>query len=176
LLVVVATGYGFVLSKSELNKLFLPATLLALAATLWASWYLAALGYAFRFLQNSQHCVEHELGWAKYTPAGLLGDAGAPPNPVKSIGDVFWLLPGIYHAHAAGLCAFLAVLCVAGCRTAWCWWPHCCIVTIGTNAFALGIIFIFWANVHYVRKYRDTRWQEPAIFNPKRETSKSDTP
>lgn len=175
LLVVVATGYGYVLSRPDLNKLFLPATLLALAATLWASWYLAALGYAFRFLQNSQHCIEHELGWAKYTP-GSLGEAGKPPNPVDSIGDAFWLLPGIYHAHAAGLCAFLAVICVAGCRRAWCWWPHCCIVATGITAFVFGIVFIIWANAHYVLRYRDTRWQDPATFSPMLEASKPEKP
>jgi hypothetical protein len=55
LLVVVSTGYGYVLSGQSSPKLLLPATLLALAATFWASWYLAALGYAFRFLQFGQH-------------------------------------------------------------------------------------------------------------------------
>jgi hypothetical protein len=48
LLVVISTGYGYVLSRDSPCKLILPATVLALAATLWASWYLAALGYAFR--------------------------------------------------------------------------------------------------------------------------------
>jgi hypothetical protein len=31
-------------------------------------------------------------------------------------------------------------------------------------------------NVHYVRKYRDARWQDPAMFDPKHEASKPDTP
>ena len=166
LLVVVATGYGYVLSEPRLYKLFLPATFLALAATLWASWYLAALGYAFRFLQNCQHCIEHELGWTKFTP-GSKHHAGEPPNPVNSFGDVFWLLPGIYHAHAAGLCALLALICVAGCQTAWTWWPHCYIVVSGLLVFVTGIVFTFWINVHYVRKFRDKRRKDPTQFHPK---------
>jgi hypothetical protein len=166
LLVVVATGYGYVLSDVRLDKLFAPATLLALAATLWASWYLAALGYAFRFLQNCQHCIEHELGWAKFTP-GSKHHVGEPPNPIKSVGDVFWLLPGIYHAHAVGLCVLLALICIAGCRTAWAWWPHCCVVMSGLLVFSVGIVFTFWINVHYVRKFRDSRRKDPAQFHPK---------
>ncbi len=175
LLVVVATGYGYVLSQPSLKKLFLPATLLAFAATLWASWYLAALGYAFRFLQNSQHCIEHELGWAKFTPSSL-GAAGQPPQRAKSISDVFWLLPGIYHAHAAGLCALLAIICVAGCRSAWDCWPHCCIIAAGVVAFLGGIVLILAANVHYVHKYGDHRWQNPAAFDPKQDAQSTDDP
>jgi hypothetical protein len=166
LLVVVATGYGYVLSEHNLCKLFLPATLLALSATLWASWYLAALGYAFRFLQNCQHCIEHRLGWATFTP-GSQRKAGVPPNPVKSYCDVFWLLPGIYHAHAAGLCVFLALICVAACRASWAWWPHCCIIICGLVVFVTGVFLTFWINVHYVRKFRDERWQDPTQFDPK---------
>jgi hypothetical protein len=63
LLVVVSSGYGFVLSKPELSKFILLAALLSLAAILWAAWYLAALGYAFRFLQSTQHRIEHALDW-----------------------------------------------------------------------------------------------------------------
>ena len=44
LLVVVATGYGYALARPELHLKTL-ATALAMAATLWAGWYLAALGY-----------------------------------------------------------------------------------------------------------------------------------
>lgn len=172
LLVVVATGYGYVLSEHGLCKLFLPATLLALSATLWASWYLAALGYAFRFLQNCQHCIEHELGWATFTPGSQRG-AGEPPKPVKSLGDVFWLLPGIYHAHAAGLCAFLAVICVAGCRASWTRWPHCYIVICGFLVFVIGVVLTLLINVHYVCKFRDERRQNPTRFDPKPELAKA---
>ena len=43
LLVLVSTGYGYVLSEPKLCKLIPLATGLSLAATVWASWYLAAL-------------------------------------------------------------------------------------------------------------------------------------
>jgi len=173
LLVVVATGYGYVLSEQRLNSLFLPATVLALSATLWASWYLAALGYAFRFLQNCQHCIEHELGWATFTPGLSQRETEERPNPVKSLGDVFWLLPGIYHAHAAGLCAFLVVICVAACRASWTWWPHCYIVICGLLVFATGAAVTVCINVHYVRKFRDKRRQDPKKFDPKPELPKA---
>lgn len=56
LLIVVSTAYGYVLSKPELSaqkELFVLASLLSYVAVLWASWYLAALGYAFsRLLKN----------------------------------------------------------------------------------------------------------------------------
>jgi len=175
LLVVVATGYGYVLSRSDLSKLFFPATILALLATLWASWYLAALGYAFRFLQNSQHCIERQLGWSIFTPEADQ-DTGKPPQPVKSISDVFWLLPGIYHAHAFGLCAFLVVICLAGCHASWARWPHCRIVTCGLLVFVFSIALIFWINLHYVQKFRDKRRQDPKKFHPNREISIPDLP
>jgi hypothetical protein len=67
LLVVVATGYGYVLSDNKYRGLVHPATFLVLACTLWAAWYLAALGYGFRYLQTTQHRIEHELKWTPYT-------------------------------------------------------------------------------------------------------------
>src|SRR5271157_831112 len=144
------------------------------ATTLWAHWYLAALGYAFRFLQNCQHCIEHKLGWATYTPgrsentkAGSKRRTGRPPELVKSLSDVFWLLPGIYHAHAAGLCVFAGIICVATCRISWCWWPqyHCRIVTFGSIAFFVSLALVLMVNVHYVRKYRDETWQDPTAYD-----------
>lgn len=172
LLVVVSTAYGYVLTEAP--GLFLAGSLLALATTLWASWYLAALGYAFRFLQNCQHCIEHKLGWAAYTPgrsqngkAGSKRQSGRPPERIKNLSDVFWLLPGIYHAHAAGLCAFAGIICVASCRVSWCWWPQyrCWIVTTGSITFFACLVLVLVFNVHYVRKYRDETWQDPAAYD-----------
>src|SRR5713101_2090467 len=96
-LVVVSAGYGYVLTKPELDQnatVFNLASALSYISVLWASWYLAALGYAFRFLQNGQHCIERALRWNPYVPA--------PGEPPDGWCDAFWLLPGIYHAHAAG--------------------------------------------------------------------------
>src|SRR5208337_3078307 len=112
-LVAISTGYGYVLwgtSQAEQCQhllVLIGAGALSYAAVLWASWYLAALGYAFRFLQNSQHCIEHALRWRpNCVPVGdNVGEgAGAPPQangPQPRV--IFWLLPGIYHAHAGGL-------------------------------------------------------------------------
>lgn len=165
LLVVVSTAYGYVLTQNA--KLFLAGTLLALGATLWASWYLAALGYAFRFLQNCQHCIEHKLEWAAYTPGrsqeGSNKRSGKPPAKIRKLSDVFWLLPGIYHAHAAGLCVFVAIICVASCRVSWDWWPRYRWYTLicGLIAFLVSMAIMLLFNVHYVQKYRDETWQDP---------------
>jgi hypothetical protein len=56
-----------VLSDNKYRGLVHPATFLVLACTLWAAWYLAALGYGFRYLQTTQHRIEHELKWTPYT-------------------------------------------------------------------------------------------------------------
>ncbi len=145
LLVVVSTGYGYVLSKHELCAFVMLATWLSLAVTLWASWYLAALGYAFRFLQNSQHRIEHALEWwPKYMP-----ESGVPPaslwNPVRW----FWLLPGIYHPHAVGLGVFFGLICFTGFsgRERW-------VVSI------VGIALIALMNLFYVRKFKG-KWKRP---------------
>ena len=59
-LIVVATGYGYIIwSVSAYDDVQLrdkrivlwSAAILSYFAVLWANWYLAALGYAFRFLQ-----------------------------------------------------------------------------------------------------------------------------
>lgn len=75
-LVAISTAYGYALwgAKSDVSdqaqrEIVVRLTaILAYLATLWASWYLAALGYAFRFLQNTQHCIERALGWDHYAP------------------------------------------------------------------------------------------------------------
>src|ERR1035437_5762655 len=95
LLIVVTTGYGYVLSNRDLScnrELFVSASLLSYGSVLWASWYLAALGYGFRFLQNIQHCVEHALRW---NPRFV-------PRENKRTSPL-WMLPSIYQPHATGL-------------------------------------------------------------------------
>jgi hypothetical protein len=79
---------------------------------------------------------------------------GEPPKHIEKLSDVFWLLPGIYHAHAAGLCAFLAIICVAFCRDSWTWWSHCYVAICGSVIFLTGVALVFWVNVHYVRKFQ----------------------
>jgi hypothetical protein len=171
LLVVVSTAYGYVLT--EKTQLFLAGSLLTLAATVWASFYLAALGYAFRFLQNCQHCIEHKLNWAPYTPGRTQQGnekqrTGRPPKKIRTLRDVFWVLPGIYHAHAAGLGVFVLIICIASCRASWAWWPgqHCCIVVCGLIALLASWLLMLAVNVHYVWKYRDETWQDPTAFDP----------
>ena len=142
LLVIVSTGYGYVLSKPELSRFVSLATLLSLAATLWASWYLAALGYAFRFLQNAEHRIEHALEWSpKYVP-----DSGDPPKSLTNPLAWFWLLPGIYHAHAAGLSLFFVLVCatgIAGCKRF--------AVAIG------GVSVMALMNLYYLKKFNGKR-------------------
>lgn len=170
LLVVVSTGYGYVLSNPSLCQqkfLVLFATILSYMSVLWASWYLAALGYAFRFLQNCQHCIEHKLGWAIYTPGRTDGKGTGTPPP-STIRNAFWLLPGIYHAHAFGLCVFLALICAVGSYKSLGCVPTCCAVLCGLMVFIAGITFTVCINMHYVRKFGEKRWQDPKAFDLKK--------
>lgn len=168
LLVVVSTGYGYVLSIPCPHKhkgLLILASALSYAAVLWASWYLAALGYAFRFLQNIQHCIEHKIGWEGSTPLPEKGRrTGKPPWPAKTFSDTYWLLPGIYHAHAAGLGAFLVIICVAFVCYAWsCWllcWQHCLLIAIGLVAILVGLAWIRGWNLHYLNRF-GSKWRNP---------------
>lgn len=162
LLIVVSTGYGYVLSKAEMAKFFMLATLLSYGAVLWASWYLAALGYAFRFLQNSQHLIEHALGWnPTFVPGPEDGrKTGRPPWPPKRLSDLVWLLPGIYHPHAVGLGAFLILICLAFSRYRWDSWPHRWVVAVGFAASLVGIAMMIRMNVHYLNRFRK-KWREP---------------
>jgi hypothetical protein len=137
LLVVVSTGYGYVLADSKLSKLVPVATLLSLAATFWASWYLAALGYAFRFLQNVQHRIEGAVEWNRFTPM-----SGIPPS-LRNPLNWYWLLPGIYHAHVAGLNLLFVLICFTG--------------LTGYKRFELsiaGVAGIALMNLYYVRKFK----------------------
>ena len=64
--------------------MFVIASLLSYVAVLWASWYLAALGYAFRYLQYGQHCIEQALGWDAYVPSFVMGSF--PESPCRTSG------------------------------------------------------------------------------------------
>ena len=165
-LVVVSTGYGYVLwnvaknseqAEPRLHTVLVLASLLSYVAVLWASWYLAALGYAFRYLQNSQHCIEHALGWNTYVPIGGPRRPGEPPARICRCSEIFWLLPGIYHAHVFGLVAFLAIIIAAFCCYSSQWWDSHSELLIGFILFGIGVGFIICVNVHYVRKFRKTR-------------------
>jgi hypothetical protein len=172
-LVAVTSGYGYVLwncntiqSISQRRLLVLLVSCLSYSTVLWASWYLAALGYAFRFLQNSQHCIERALGWSPdYVPIGDAGEnTGEPPQNIASCADIFWLLPGIYHAHAGGLCAFLTLLCVAFGWQLWDRWKHCGAIIFSFGLWAGGLLFIAAINWHYLRKFRRKRRNPSAIL------------
>lgn len=164
-LVAVSTGYGYVLwnlppQNQQTSVLFLVSSVLAYLAVLWASWYLAALGYAFRYLQNSQHCMEHALGWDNLGPQGIPRESGKPPAAIKRCGDLFWMLPGIYHAHAFGLTGFLGIVVLAIC-----WQIRQChgvywASFAGLALFGFGVGFIICINVHYVRMFRG-KWRNP---------------
>jgi hypothetical protein len=166
LLIVVSTGYGYVLASPTLSSqkgLFVLASLISYAAVLWSSWYLAALGYAFRFLQNSQHCIEHVLGWnPRYVPASENNrPTGSPPGPPRTLPDIFWLLPGIYHPHALGFGTILAILCGAFYVYASKWWPHSRVAATSLVAVVLGLGSIVWMNLHYLNRFR-RKWRNPA--------------
>jgi hypothetical protein len=157
-LVVVSTGYGYVLwnemsdpaqALSGRHVVVKLASILAYFTILWASWYLAALGYAFRFLQNCQHCIERALGWDHYAP-----EQSVPPATVARFRDSFWLLPGIYHGHVFGLCLFLVIVLIA---SAFRWWPNCFAIFLHFIFLVLGLVFIHRINVHYVRRFRARR-------------------
>ena len=155
LLVLVSTGYGYVLSEPKLCKFITLATALALAATLWASWYLAALGYAFRFLQTTQHRIEHALQWSKFA----LPSGETPESLWRKPREWFWLLPGIYHAHAGGLCLFLVFICLAFCHYHWDCWSHRLLLEGGLAASLVGVCVIGLTNLYYLKKFiakRDT--------------------
>jgi len=165
-LVVVSTGYGYVLwglqsitDKHEAAFLFAITSALAYFAVLWASWYLAALGYAFRFLQNAQHCMEHALRWDGYGPKGPSGD---PPAVIKGFGGLFSLLPGIYHAHAFGLIGLLAIVVYGIYWHCQKWLGSCWAILVGLLLLGFGFGFIACVNVHYVRRYRG-KWRNPSL-------------
>jgi len=161
LLIIVSTSYGYVLSKPGLDELYVPASLLAYATVLWASWYLAALGYAFRFLQNSQHIIEHALGWnPRYVPGPENGrTTGTPPCFIKKPSDLIWLLPGVYHPHAVGLAFFLVLICFAFCCHRWHYWSHGWLIASGIHVIVAGLVVIGCIHRHYLDKFRK-KWKK----------------
>ncbi len=171
-LIVVSTGYGYVLwglhslqDKHEAAFLFAITSFLAYFAVLWASWYLAALGYAFRFLQNAQHCMEHALGWEGYGPRGIPKPSGEPPAVISRCSDLFSLLPGIYHAHVFGLTGLLVIISSAICWRCQEWFGSCWAILVGLLLLGLGLGFIICVNVHYVRRFRG-KWRNPLEVPP----------
>jgi hypothetical protein len=151
-LVAISTAYGYALWGEHADPSATPqrhvvvrlVAILAYLATLWASWYLAALGYAFRFLQNTQHCIEHALGWDKYAPHST-----SPPKTPRWR-DSFWLLPGIYHPHAVGLCFFLTMVTLT---SMWQWHTTFCIVAAHLVLWFAGLIFMVATHRYYLKKF-----------------------
>jgi hypothetical protein len=147
-LVAVSTGYGYVLWNYSATptcsefKVAWTAAVLSYLSILWASWYLAALGYAFRFLQSAQHSVERELRWSEFAPT-----ASDPPEGIWKPQNIFWLLPSIYHAHAFGLCAFL-ILVAASYH-----WLLGGTLAIAIVAAILGLAAIAAINIYYREKF-----------------------
>lgn len=160
-LVVTSTAYGFVLWKySEVGKgLFLIASFVAYASVIWSVWYLAALGYAFRYLQNSQHRIEDDLGWSLYRNR----TTGIPQDDDGFVAQTFWLLPGIYHAHAAGL---TILLCTITGAFAWRWfWSNnpCGAILTAVLGAGLSVMVVFAINRFYFFRFKAkrlrTRWE-----------------
>src|SRR6267154_4355384 len=151
-LLAISTAYGYALWGENSDPSALPqrqivvrlVAVLAYLATLWASWYLAALGYAFRFLQNTQHCIERALGWDKYAPHNTL-----PPKAPGWL-DSFWLLPGIYHPHAVGLGVFLTLVTFT---SVWRWHSNTCIISAHVILLLAGIIFMVSIHRYYLKKF-----------------------
>lgn len=144
LLVVVATGYGYTLAHPE-PHLKTVANALAMGATLWAGWYLAALGYAFRFLQTSQHLIERKLDWSRFAPT-----PGEPPECYSNPLDWFWLLPGIYHAHVLALMFLGVLICLIGLPGYWSW--------IGS---AVAVCWVAGWNLRYLVKFKHRKTDTP---------------
>ena len=163
-LLVVSTGYGYVIwemakdpqtTESPLRTLFIIASLLAFGAVIWASWYLAALGYAFRYLQNVQHCIEHALGWDIYGPERVTFS----PR-IRRCSGAFSLLPGIYHAHIFGLIAFQVLINIAFSYYIERWFGICLALLLSLILIVVGVGFIVLINRHYVRKFSE-KWNDP---------------
>ncbi len=144
------TGYGYILwTYDEKPALFPIATLVVYLSILWATWYLAALGYAFRYLQNAQHRIEDDLGWEIYRPK----TTGIPPEKIRKLSHVFWLLPGIYHAHLGGFVGLSLVLSsVYVSRT----YNECGSILLALSFILFEIVWIVGWNYHYLSKFRET--------------------
>lgn len=152
------TAYAYIIwwyAGAEQTPAHFPAVFtlvsgVAYLSILWVTTYLAALGYAFRYLQNSQHRIEDVLGWEIYRPEMT----GIPPEKIQSIEDLFWLLPGIYHAHLYGL-LFLSVIL------------HVVFIAllpdrygallVAAATFTLEVAWVFSWNNHYLKQFRERR-------------------
>ena|SRR2546422_7585165 len=152
------TAYAYVLwwyggekqTPDRFYYVFMLVSAVAYLSILWVTSYLAALGYAFRYLQNAQHRIEDVLGWEIYRPQ----TTGIPPETIRSLGDLFWLLPGIYHAHLYGLLFLSVVLHVVFVSII----PDkhgATLIAIATSTFETA--WVFWWNYHYLRKFRQRR-------------------
>ncbi|MGI0014180.1 MAG: hypothetical protein ACREBU_12175 [Nitrososphaera sp.] len=152
-LVLVLTAYGYAIWgwKPETGR-FLLAIVSAISylVVVWALWYLAALGYAFRFLQFSMHQTETALGWRDY---GL--ESG---QVTKGLFRWCWLYPGIYHAHLFGLLVVMVIVCsVFGFK----WWhtlgaferPYFEAIASSIIGVVVGGVWAVLINLHYVNKY-----------------------
>jgi|SRR5713101_6692878 len=120
-LVAISTAYGYALWEPKSDPLALAqreivvrlTAILAYLATLWASWYLAALGYAFRFLQNTQHCIEHALGGRsmppktqdrRIMPAGSIRFGYCPESTTHMLSDsAYFSLSYLSHRYGDGI-------------------------------------------------------------------------
>lgn len=113
---------------------------LAFGVALLAEWYLAALGYGFRFLQATQVRVEKVLEWHRFG----LARAESPGSEWKY---PFWLLPSIYLPHAIAFGA-LMVLVALGSGIALRW------ASLNWAGVAVGVVAPYFLNAHYHRKFR----------------------
>lgn len=152
------TAYAYVLwwyageekTPDRFYTIFVLVSILAYFSILWATLYLAALGYAFRYLQNCQHRIEDALGWYIFRPK----TTGVPPERITSPPKLFWLLPGIYHAHLYGL-MFLSIV-LHGIFVAV--YPD---KSVGLQAVVCTLLLQtgwVWAwNYHYLRRFQQGR-------------------
>lgn len=156
-LVLAITAYAYVIWYWELSRgrfVLLLVSAISYLVTIWAIWYLAALGYAFRFLQYSMHQAEKTLGWEKLgLPSGTVGQ-GLP--------RVIWLHPGIYQAHLFGVVSLMLLVCVT---LAFKWWhipefvpdvllnKHTESIILGVVGLVGGLSFTVGINLFYVSKY-----------------------
>lgn len=149
------TAYAFVISHYQSDRFMLVlVSFISYMVLQWAIWYMAALGYAFRFLQYSMHLAEVALDWTQYSL-----EYGVPPK-TRSFSRTFWLHPGIYHAHLAGLIIIVCIVCAV---FSFKWWrgtgafghPQCEALTVLSCGVVGSLLWTLFINNHYVNKYED---------------------
>jgi len=94
-------------------------------------------------------------------PSMVQDDLEGPPAIIRGCGDLFWLLPGIYHAHAFGLTVLLAFITGGMCWRFVGWYGYCRAIWAGLFLAQGGIVFIISINVHYLRRFR-AKWRDPS--------------